>query len=587
MIPFVPRPASPRLPARLRRFAGLLIPLLLGCGGAPARAQGGAPAPELWFFYRGGLGGAQLGQFESLVDRAAAAGYRGVVLSDWSIETLQAGRVGASALANLQTALGYAASKGLQVVPYTFSFGHSDALLFTTGINNAEGMACQGAAYTVAPDGRSLVFSNGIPDVQNGGFEAYAGNTFQGWGYQDQPGVRTFADASQSHSGAASLRVGPGTGNGRVLASLVLTPNRQYHVRCFMASQGFSGGFCQVNVLDAATGRGLQPSNLQIQSTQGWTQYDFTVPSGSTSQATLALGVWGASSGNLWIDDVSLEEVPLVNLVRRSGAPLRLYDPANGTTFAEGTDYDPISDPGGLMGGRRNTWHPSPAVTLPAGTRLAPGQRVALDYYACQPIQINASYFQVGVCLSEASVQADLSANLNALKAYFPAPPAVMLNYDEMRHVNSCAACRSQGLGAGQLLGAHAGRSCALVQGAFPGAEAWVWNDMFDPNQNAVNVYYYVPDSLQGSVQGLPAGAVVVNWNLRKLGTSLRFFSSQGHPQIIAGYYDSGDGTASATAESHAATGVAGVRGMMYTTWRGDYGQLEAYAAAALGGWGR
>ena len=52
----------------------------------------------------------------------------------------------------------------------------------------------------------------------------------------------------------------------------------------------------------------------------------------------------------------------------------------------------------------------------------------------------------------------------------------------------------------------------------------------------------------------------------------------------MAGYYDSGDGSSSAASEAATMTPLVGFSGQMYTTWRGDYSQLEAYAQGAAAG---
>jgi hypothetical protein len=76
----------------------------------------------------------------------------------------------------------------------------------------------------------------------------------------------------------------------------------------------------------------------------------------------------------------------------------------------------------------------------------------------------------------------------------------------------------------------------------------------------------------------------VRNWHIGHH-DSLVFFSDLGHTQIIAGYYDAGDGTAAALRDLAAAEGVPGVRGLMYTTWASDWDALEAYADAARAAW--
>jgi hypothetical protein len=58
----------------------------------------------------------------------------------------------------------------------------------------------------------------------------------------------------------------------------------------------------------------------------------------------------------------------------------------------------------------------------------------------------------------------------------------------------------------------------------------------------------------------------------------LNWFASQGHRQIIAGYYDSDD-LSGLEAWKSAAHGVDGVFGFMYTTWQARFGMLEQYGA--------
>jgi hypothetical protein len=114
---------------------------------------------------------------------------------------------------------------------------------------------------------------------------------------------------------------------------------------------------------------------------------------------------------------------------------------------------------------------------------------------------------------------------------------------------------------------------------------------MFDPNMNAVNNYYLVEGDLTGSWTGLPADVIVMNWNLPALNTSATWFSGKNpqqpvaHQQVIAGYYDSGNGGTSATTELAQVSGIPGVLGLMYTTFADDYSQLGAFASAARAGW--
>ncbi|HEY1214606.1 MAG TPA: malectin domain-containing carbohydrate-binding protein, partial [Bryobacteraceae bacterium] len=57
------------------------------------------------------------------------------------------------------------------------------------------------------------------------------------------------------------------------------------------------------------------------------------------------------------------------------------------------------------------------------------------------------------------------------------------------------------------------------------------------------------------------------------------------HQQMIAGYYDQGNGYWSAQYELSQASGIPGVTGLMYTTWMDDYSQMAQFAAAAKAAW--
>ena len=100
-----------------------------------------------------------------------------------------------------------------------------------------------------------------------------------------------------------------------------------------------------------------------------------------------------------------------------------------------------------------------------------------------------------------------------------------------------------------------------VSDGAFRCADVCV-ERYVDPFHNAVNNYYNVEGDLSGSWKGLPADVTVVNWNLSNLQKSLTWFSGLNpaqpiaHSQIIAGYYDSGDGSGAAKAELAQAAGI-------------------------------
>jgi hypothetical protein len=75
---------------------------------------------------------------------------------------------------------------------------------------------------------------------------------------------------------------------------------------------------------------------------------------------------------------------------------------------------------------------------------------------------------------------------------------------------------------------------------------------------------------------------VIVNWNFGKRNESLKFFADRGHKQVLAGYYDAKPQQIKQWLE--AAAKVKGVEGVMYTTWKRNFADIEEFAKAAKAG---
>ena len=524
--------------------------------------------PDLWFYASHNLQvDENVDEVIALLDRAAAAGYHGVVLSDFKLSLAHTDLPSEAWRPNVAEVLGHAAGLDLEVVPAIFPFGYSEGILYTAP-DLAEGLPVVDAPLVVRKG--VLVPAGGTTILDDGGFESTHGDTFTAWDWQD--GGRVVADHAVVHGGSTSAHVVAGSGNARVVQALAVAPRRQYHVSYEVRTSGWSGGTFQVIVLDTVSGVTRNYDLVSVASDQDWTRYDFAFISGESTSLSLYAGVWTSSSGDLWIDDVAVEETAFHNLIRRDGAPLVLTIGDSTHPIIEGIDFDGAVDPAIAEG--FDDWHEPPTPTTP----LPDGLGLKADFYAVTPIYS----YQVGACLSEPAVTAWMEENLAAVLDLFPDATGFFLEYDEMRHMNTCAACKARGLDAGALLADHVAGAIALVQAGRPGATPYVWSDMFDPFHNAHDDYYLVEGDIAGSWEGLAADTVIMNWNLGNA-DSLAFFADRGHEQIVAGYYDSGDGYASAQSELAAGAGL--VRGLMYTTWTGDFGELEAYAEGARAAW--
>jgi hypothetical protein len=565
----------------------------MSCGRAAALALLAAGAifaapsqsPELWYWQHSYLASDKAVQSsEALIDRAAAAGYTGVALWDSSFSFMSDAFWPAENVARLRTVVNHAVSKGLKVMATAAPFGFANDAL-QANPNWAEAQRVIGTQFQVDPSGRRLVLVNSFRGLENPGFES--GET--AWFGTHDSGISL--DSTVAHAGRASGVIRNARGNARYRQALALTPWRQYHLRLFFKSENFRG-LSQLGVLDKsdATEERLN-APIPANGTHGWTQLDFTFNSQASTDAWLYLGVWGGSSGALWLDDIQMEETALVYVVRREGAPLKVHEPGNpAAAYREGVDYNPIADPriAATRTPYTDLYHEPAVVTLPKTTRLRPGQKVAVDFYAVFPIP---GPTQVAICLSERGVLEWQRRNAEAIRAVMPTGAGVLMQYDEIRQMNSCATCRAKNMTAAGLLSWSVNESARTYANVLPGSPLYIWSDMFDPYHNARNHYYYVEGDLSGAAQGLPAYITVLNWNLDHLHESLAWFSGQSsrqpvaHSQIIAGYYDKGDGAAAARTELEQAKGVPGIVGLMYTTWDENYSQLASFAAAVRASW--
>jgi hypothetical protein len=540
--------------------------------------------PDLWYFQQAYPSSpALVSAIEAQIDQAFSYGYTGVVFWSSAFSFMGSSVFAANNVAYMQQVIAYAQAKGMKTTGLVSPYGYSDDVLLNNP-NWAEGERLTGSQFTVNASKTALVPVNSFGGLVNPGFES--GVT--GWFDFKDSGLSI--DTTVFHSGSASGNIANSAGLSRFHQVLNVIPWRQYHGRIWVKTANFQA-FGLLEVYDPSSSAVLFSTQVGQQPTQDWTVLDFTFNSRTASQPGLYFGVWGGSSGNIWFDDALVEETSLVYVLRRPGTPLKVYDPANANhIFQEGTDFNPIADPqlsSGAFYPYNGFYHTPATVILPSSTTLQPGQTVAIDHYAVQPIQPNAD---VGICLTETGAQNWLKTNAQAIVNNIPGMN-YLLSYDEMRHMDSCASCRAKNMTPGQLLAWHVTNTAALYNSLAPSASLYIWSDMFDPFHNAVDNYYFVEGNIAGSWAGVPANVTVMNWNLGNLTNSLNWFSGRNPQQptafhqVIAGYYDSGDGAAAATLELQQASGIPGVTGLMYTSWSTDYSQLQPFASAAKKNW--
>jgi hypothetical protein len=520
------------------------------------------PRPELqhrWLFvWRDMSNPKEVDRVIERLPRAKAAGYNGVALS-YNVAPERALALREAARAN-----------GIGLIAIVMGNSRDR--------NYMEGVPVKDALF-VARDGVARHVQDIPTTVKNGGFEDFVGNKFGGWQWQDDEGITTFVDREVKHGGQASLRMENIGKNQhrhcRIMQPITLQPFRQYHVSVWVKTEDLAPADPEVKVLSKDTSRQISFQTFRAERTQDWKRYDIVFNSFDQTEANLYLGSWWGKDGKLWWDDLAIEEIGLVNVLRRPGCPVTVRS-ESGTMYEEEKDFEPIRDP---MLHPWIAYHEAPIIRLKPGTRIKDGERLRVSYY--HPIIVYED--RLTSCVSEPKIFEEWRDEIRQADALLK-PAAFLMSHDEMRVMNWCALCQSRKMTPGELLADNVRKAALIIRDIRPDAGIWVWNDMFDPMHNAVDSYYAVNGTLKGSWKGLDKDVGIVNWHGGLEGKNCRFFADLGLKQILAGYYDADD-TGDAIVRWQANTkDIPGIVGAMYTTWEDKYDAMEAWAKRAWGG---
>lgn len=563
--------------------------LAVALGSSLGWAQSSDPTDRRWVYLQMNLQVKEnLSKAEAILRRAAAAGYNGIVLADYKLNILD--RVPRHYFEHARRLRQLAHELHLEIIPTVAPMGYSHGLL-AHNPHLAEGLPVERAPFVV--EGSTVRLTSELHDPLPGGrFEQHRQHRVMGWDFQDGAGQFSFVDTTVKHSGQSALKwdhpgrhAAGGETNGRVARKVSVSPWRQYHASVWIKTQDYQAADSVRLFAMGADGRLLSYANLGVEPTQDWKQHHIVFNSLENREIRLYCGTWGARGGVLWMDDLQLEETAFVNLLRRDGCPLVVTDEA-GTVYTEGRDFQRLEDP--LLGrvpweGDYEVWHAPPRLMLTPGSRLQDGQKLFISFYHTLTIYDH----QVTCCLAHPEVFTILEDQVRRVHEVF-APQTFFLSHDEIRVANWCGSCRREGRTAGQLLADNVRECLRIVRTIQPDARLCIWSDMFDPHHNARDNFYLVNGDLKGSWEGLPPEMMIVNWNHQHTAESLEFFAQRGHEQMLAGFYDGDPRSISAwltTARRVYDQKASKPRAVhvMYTTWRGDFSQLEAFAQAAWG----
>ncbi len=539
-----------------RQFLVVLFASILATAN-PVRAaddRTAQPARQLWVYCPTNLLVKEnVDKLEALWRRAAKAGYTHVLLGDTKLSRLE--EMPKQYFQNVERAKKIATELKLELVPGVFPIGWSNALLGHDP-NLAEGLPVRDSLFVVK-GGEARVQAD--PPVKLP--ESFA--DLKKWGYHDD---------CVSSDGDAAKMTDPNGRVSRVITSAKVSPFRQYHISARIKTQDFQGT-PEIKVIGG--GRTLNYNDLGVQSTQDWATFHTVFNSLDNNEVNIYFGSWNGGKGTVWYAKPKLEEAGLANVLRRPGAPLvvrRDGGPAD-KPLVEGRDFEHVADPNlgnKPWAGEYEVLHQPPTIH----TKLPDGTRLRVSYY--HPMIIYGGSVMIALC--EPRTMELLRDQARRVHDTFHANTYFM-EHDEIRLFNWDAASEKRHLDAGAVLAANVKACTQVLRNLNPHGEIYVWSDMFDPYHNAVKDYYLVHGSLVGSWEGLDPSVDIANWNFGHRDESLKFFASRGHHQLIAGYYDGPLENLTKWLDSAAES--KNVDAVMYTTWQGNYSELERFAETA------
>ena len=267
-----------------------------------AVAEDHSTVRQLWLYYPTNLlVDSNVDKLETIFRRAAKAGYSHVLIGDSKFSVLD--RMPKEYFRNVDRVKRIAGELHLQLVPSVFPMGWSNSLL-AHDPNLAEGLPVRDQLFVVK-DGKARIVADPPVSFPQGNFA-----DLKHWSWKDD-----FVVADGKAARMSNFKGHPG----RIVETLKVSPFRQYRISVRIKTQDFHGT-PQVQVL--ANDHALNYNDLGVKPTQDWTTHWTVFNSLDNHEVGVYFGCWDGKSGSLWFSDAHIEEVGLLNVLRRPGAPL-------------------------------------------------------------------------------------------------------------------------------------------------------------------------------------------------------------------------------------------------------------------------
>ncbi len=163
-----------------------------------------------------------------------------------------------------------------------------------------------------------------------------------------------------------------------------MRPHTAYRYWCWVKTKDLAptGSFHLLALATSRENKSLTFHEGGLEPTADWKKIDVVFNSLEEHEVSLYAGFWGEGKGTFWIDDLALEELALVNLLRRKGCPLVVKSADGKTTYEEGRDYEPVADAKlGMVpwAGEYEFEHPGAVIRIVSRSRIRSGAQAACE----------------------------------------------------------------------------------------------------------------------------------------------------------------------------------------------------------------
>jgi len=549
-----------------------LLCLLLGLFSNMAGSEG-SKYPYRWFYMDSSLRkDREVMEIREIVRIASEHGLNGMVFSSPGLEYMD--KKPPEYLQRLKEVAKICKQHEIEIIPLVFSVGYGDPVL-KRNKHLAAGLPVKNAQFYVWNEEARLISDLSVA-VVNGGFEKFNGSRFIGYQLQDRPGQLTFADTKIFKKGRVSLRI-ENTGNnsyrkGRIMQKVHVKPYRNYRVTCWVRTEDLKPSGCFWPQVHGSDKRILMEWGPDISGTGDWEEVVFGFNSCDNNVVNIYLGLWGWDSGKIWIDDLEIEEVALINVLSRPGTPVTVRNKKTDEVYREGRDY--VFPEDDKMDFKYD--HDGVPIKIVPGSKIENEERLLVDYYHGSALHRS----QVSLCMSEPELYKIWEEQAKQIHEAI-APNFYFLSMDEIRAGGFCNACKQRGMTMAQILGSCISRQVNILHSVNPKAEICIWSDMLDPNHNAHDKYYLVDGDLTDSWKYIPEDLIIVCWYYKKRQASMNHFSASGFNTVAGAYYDKGMDNPRGWLK--VMNEITDAKGIMYTTWKGDYSQLASFGDLVFG----